>query len=116
MTLTYTWKLTGLAKKNITELGIDNAVIQTYWECQGEDAEGNIGVFTGATPLKNPDPESFTPYESLTEAMVLEWIMDEVITDDGIYWSHVQDRITAQIEAKKIESVSTDQLPWNGSE
>lgn len=112
--LTYTWKLTSLKKKSTTDVA--DAIVQTYWQKIGTDADGNTGTFSGATPfdLNTMDLENFTPFEELTESMVLGWIQD-VVTDD--YEQHVNACILEQIEAAKnpVEDVSEDSFPWSAN-
>ena len=93
MSLTYTWELTGLKKQSGD--GITDAVVQTYWKCTGTDADGNSGTFSGATPfdLNTIDPDNFTPYESLTEEMVLGWVEAAAAS----YMDHIDEQINKQI-------------------
>ena len=44
MSLTYTWKVTGIKTRDeVNEQGetLQNAVVQTYWQKIGTDADGN---------------------------------------------------------------------------
>ena len=111
MGITYTWKVTGLKTKNVTNtegVTLADAVIQTQWEITGTDEHGHKGIFAGAAPLsaENVPEANFIPLSSLTEAQVLTWIQ-AIVTDH--YWEHVQERIAKQIEEQEITTVS---LPW----
>ena len=107
MAITYTWAVTGM--KATTVAGQQDYVIQTYWTKTGTDENGNTGVFSGATPLTpNPDQPNFTPYDQLTQEIVLGWIQPVVV---GPYEDHVNDAIAAQIAAK-IDPVTEPPLPW----
>jgi hypothetical protein len=96
MAITYTWKLTSF--KKVTKLGLEDVVFQTYWEKVGTDEFGNTGKFVGATPFdpRQVDPDNFTPYESLTEEIVLGWIKNVVVGD---YANHVDKQIAKAIAA-----------------
>jgi hypothetical protein len=96
MAITYTWKLTSF--KKVTKSGLEDVVFQTYWEKEGTDEFGNKGKFVGATPfdLNQIDPENFTPYEDLTEEIVLGWIKGVVVDS---YEQHVNEQITKAIDA-----------------
>ena len=112
MAITYTWKLTSF--KKVTKSGLEDVVFQTYWEKEGTDEFGNKGKFVGATPfdLNQIDPENFTPYESLTEEIVLGWIKSIVV---GTYEEHVNEQIAKQISEKintQVEVTGTD-FPWS---
>lgn len=109
MSITYTWKITGLKTQNVGDK--TSAVVQTYWQKIGTDENGNQGTFTGATPFTvDPTDESgpFIPFEDLTEADVLSWIQTLVV---GNYQEHVDGKIAEQI-AFKLSPVEDNKLPW----
>jgi hypothetical protein len=107
MTITYTWGVTGM--KATTVGSESNYVVQTYWTKTGTDANGNTGTFSGATPF-TPDPQQsdFTPFDQLTQEIVLGWIQP-VVT--GSYEEHVNGVIAKQI-ADKVNPVVEPPLPW----
>jgi hypothetical protein len=110
MAITYTWKITGLKTKDVSE-DKPAAVVQTYWQKIGTDEDGNEGTFSGATPFTvDPSDESgpFIPFEELTEEDVLDWIKTVVV---GGYADHVNGQIAKQIE-EKISPVIENRLPW----
>ena len=79
MTMTYTWKITGLKTRDIIDK--PSAVVQTYWTKTGTDENGNQGTFIGATPFTvDPTDESgpFIPFDQLTEdesrGLMAEWL------------------------------------------
>lgn len=111
MELTYTWALTSLRKADAGDLS--NVIVQTHWTCTGTDADGNAGVFNGATPFDPDvvDPDNFHAYETLTEEQVLGWIKGIVVGD---YWDHVEGQIIRAVKAKinpPVEVVAQD-FPW----
>ena len=110
MAITYTWKITGLKTKDVSD-DKPAAVVQTYWQKIGTDENGNEGTFSGATPFTvDPSDESgpFIPFEDLTEEDVLDWIKTVVV---GGYADHVNGQIAKQIE-EKISPVVDNRLPW----
>lgn len=110
MATTYTWKITGLKTKDVSD-DKPAAVVQTYWQKIGTDENGNEGTFSGATPFTvDPTDESgpFIPFEDLTEEDVLDWIKTVVV---GGYEQHVNEQIAKQIE-EKISPVVENRLPW----
>jgi hypothetical protein len=110
MAITYTWKITGLKTKDVSD-DKPAAVVQTYWQKIGTDEDGNEGTFSGATPFTvDPSDESgpFIPFEELTEEDVLDWIKTVVV---GGYADHVNGQIAKQIE-EKISPVIENRLPW----
>lgn len=113
MSITYTWKITGIKTKNTN--GLTDAVIQTYWTKTGRDENGNEGVFSGATPIViSENTEGFIPFDQLTEEQVLEWIKPQVT---GHYEDHVNAQILKQIDEKVNDSSPRDvKLPWAPAE
>jgi hypothetical protein len=110
MAITYTWKITGLKTKDVSEEK-PAAIVQTYWQKIGTDTNGNQGTFSGATPFTvDPSDDSgpFIAFEDLTEENVLDWIKSVVI---GGYEQHVNEQIAKQIE-EKINPVVENRLPW----
>jgi hypothetical protein len=109
--MNYTWEITGIKRKNTSDLS--NVIVQTYWKKVGTDEDGNQGTFSGATPfdLSTVDPDNFVEYEDLTEEMVLSWIQSVVV---GGYEDHVNGVIAKQIE-DQVNPVTEDNgnsLPW----
>jgi hypothetical protein len=110
MTITYTWKVTSLKVRNISE-NKQNAVVQTYWQKIGRDENNNEGIFSGATPFTvDPTDNSgpFIPFEQLTEENVLDWIKTIVV---GSYEQHVHEQIKKQID-EKILPITEPRMPW----
>lgn len=112
MSITYTWEVTGMkAKDQGPHTGV---IFQTYWAKTGTDADGNKGVFSGATPFsaENVPVDQFVPMEQLTEEIVLGWIKSVVVND---YERHVNEQIQKQIDQKKANEADV-KLPWKPQE
>ena len=110
MAITYTWKVTSLKVKDVSDAR-PSAVVQTYWQKIGKDENGNQGTFSGATPFTldpNDDSGPFIPFADLTEENVLDWIKTVVV---GSYEEHVNGKIQEQID-EKINPVTEQSLPW----
>jgi len=116
MAYTYEWKLTALKKQSNNE--IENAVVGTQWKVKATDEFGNSAEFVGATPfdLHTIDPETFTPYETLTETQVLEWIKEYVSGSNRAtnYWDHIYGRLNKSLseQIRPITSVQDFEFPW----
>jgi hypothetical protein len=104
--MNYTWKVTGMKGINLPDQ--PNTIIQTYWTKTGTDEEGNEGTFAGATPFTSSsiDPDTFVPFNQLTEEIVLGWIQAVVV---GNYEEHVNAQIQKQIDSQRIIE---EPLPW----
>jgi hypothetical protein len=115
MAYTYEWKLTGIKKQNTDAL--DNVIVNTYWKLTGINENGESGSFAGATPLSlsSVNPDTFTTYESLTEAQVLGWVKD-IVSGSGPsnYWNHINSQIEKDINVHKYRSLTVMEadLPW----
>lgn len=110
MAITYTWEVTGLKVKDVSDTK-PSAVVQTYWKKIGTDENGNTGYFSGATPFTvDPTDDSgpFIAFEDLTEQDVIDWIKS-VVT--GGYEEHVNEKIQEQID-QIVNPISEPQLPW----
>ena len=111
MSMTYTWKVTGIKVRDEVNANGDTlpkAVCQTYWNKVGVDSNGNEGTFSGATPFTaaNIPADQFVPFDQLTEAVVLDWIKAIVV---GGYEEHVNGMIAKQISDKAI---TESNMPW----
>lgn len=110
MAVTYTWKITGIKVRDVSE-DKKSSVVQTYWQKIGTDENGNQGTFSGATPFTvdpNDDAGPFIPFEELTEQNVIDWIKTIVVES---YEDHVNQSIQEQIN-QKISPVTETPMPW----
>jgi hypothetical protein len=109
MSVTYTWKITGLRTK--TEGDNVDAVVQTHWKKTGTDEHGHTATFIGATPFTSANvPEGeFVAFANLTEETVLGWIQSAINADPS-YAAHIDERIQKKLD---YYHVSEPVLPWN---
>ena len=113
MSMTYTWKMKEskvMDETNSDGKVLKDAVVQTMWQKTGKDADGNEGVFTGATPLTaaSVSESDFKALNTLTEEQVLGWIKALVEPDTG-YVAHINEQILKDIERQKITQKA---MPW----
>ncbi len=71
--MSYKWQITGLKKApSIDELS--DVITHINFSYTGTDADsGESTAFTGTCPVSPPNSESFTPFNDVTEADVIEW-------------------------------------------
>lgn len=113
MAITYSWKVTNLKKVDELE-GNTNVVVHARWVRTGVDEDARTGEFQGSTPLRLPEPSgsgTFTDWNDITEAQVIEWVKGEIAANPG-YEEHIVQQITKQINAKKNPVVDVQMLPW----
>lgn len=113
MPLTLSYEITSLKVKdevNSDGVTLQNAVCQTYWKCTGEDADGNTGEFSGATPFSaaTVSEGNFTAFENLVEADVIGWVQ-AVVDGDAGYKAHIEEQIQRMIDASITQEAA---LPW----
>ena len=113
MSMTYTWKMKEIKVMDETNSDgkvLKDAVVQTTWTKTGKDADGNEGVFTGATPLTaaNVSEGDFKALNTLTEEQVLTWIK-AVVEPDADYVAHINAQILKDIERNKVTQKA---MPW----
>jgi hypothetical protein len=109
--MNYTWEITSIKKKDTENLS--DVIFQVYWKKIGTDENGNIGEFSGATPLDvdNLNNNEFSNYENLTEEIVLGWVKSIVIGD---YERHVNDQIKRKINLQINSEINS--FPWSSPE
>lgn len=116
MSFTYTWKINSLkVRDEVNSDGetLPKAVCQTYWKVTGEDANGNTGEFSGATPFSaaNLTAAQFASFDSLTEENVIGWIQN-IVNNDASYKAHIDGVIQRHIDETTEEEVDESSLPW----
>lgn len=82
MTTTFTWSVLDIdcvaQKNNNTDV-----VIKVYWRCVAEQLEGDTTYSTFVdrnTDIEIDENDPFIPYNQLTEAVVLGWVYEKIIT------------------------------------
>lgn len=105
--VTYTWKLTGMKAND------DGAIFQTYWNFTGTHKDGREGTFPGATPfdVSKLDTKKMIQYENLTEETVLEWIQNEVNSNET-YKAHIEQKVQEQINSQAAKETTVENFPW----
>lgn len=102
----YTFKVNRMSATDTTEF--QKAVVVVDWVKIGTDENGLTGEYYGINQfdITSISPESFTPYEDLTEEIVIGWIKDKIFDD-----SYVNRMIDDQIKKKKNPQYNVN-LPW----
>jgi hypothetical protein len=102
--ITLSWIIERLLVKP-TEGSLTDVVITADWRCNGTD-ETYSGTCYGSCSFQPPSG-SFTPYEDLTEAQVLNWCYE-----NGVDQAAIEANVTQQIENQINPPVVTLPLPW----
>ena len=102
--MTILWIIERLLVKP-TEGSLTDVVITADWRCNGTD-ETYSGTCYGSASFA-PPTGSFTPYDKLTEAQVLDWCFA-----NGVDKKAIEANVTAQIENQINPPVIAPPLPW----
>jgi hypothetical protein len=110
--MTILWLIERLLVKP-TEGSLTDVVITADWRCNGietigtgDDEQTYSGTCYGSCSFAPPSG-SFTPYEDLTEAQVLNWCFAS-----GVDKTAIEANVTAQIENQINPPVIAPPLPW----
>jgi hypothetical protein len=88
-----------------TEGTLTDVVITADWRCNGSQDQYS-GTCYGSTSFAPPSG-SFTPYDQLTEAQVLNWCFS-----NGVDQAAIEANVTAQINNQINPPVVVLPLPW----
>jgi hypothetical protein len=102
--ITLSWIIERLLVKP-TEGTLTDVVITADWRCNGSQDQYS-GTCYGSCSFAPPSG-SFTPYEDLTEAQVLNWCFAS-----GVDKTAIEANVTAQIENQINPPVIAPPLPW----
>jgi len=105
---TYTWNVTALYTETIA--GEQNYVVIANYEVVGVDGEYTASL-SNIARFSTENVDNFTPYEDLTNEIVIGWIQAELGTDgvDNLY-ACIQGQIDSQINPPVVPQNTP--LPW----
>jgi hypothetical protein len=102
--ITLSWIIERLLVKP-TEGTLTDVVITADWRCNGSQ-DNYSGTCYGSASFA-PPTGSFTPYDQLTEAQVLDWCYA-----NGVDQKVIEANVTQQIENQINPLVIAPPLPW----
>jgi len=102
--MTINWIIERLLVKP-TEGSLTDVVITADWRCNGSQDQYS-GTCYGSCSFA-PPTGSFTPYDQLTEAQVLNWCYS-----NGFDQSAIEANVTQQIENQINPPIIAPPLPW----
>ena len=73
--INYKWTISALDCA-VAQDGLENVVKTVHWRYSGEDSNGNKAELYGAETVPNPNPEEFKAYETLTQEVVENWLVN----------------------------------------
>ena len=102
--ITISWLIERLLTKPV-EGSLTDVVITADWRCNGSQ-ESFYGTCYGSCSFA-PPTGSFTPYDQLTEAQVLDWCFA-----NGVDKTAIEANVSLQIENQIHPPVVSLPLPW----
>jgi hypothetical protein len=96
MVVSHTWNIVSLEYTDAD--GFARAVNQINWVCVSDDGAGHTW-YNDSPPkrLDAPDPNNFTPFDTLTEATVIAWLgVDFIAEQEAINSAAIQKLIDAE--------------------
>ena len=105
---TYTWNVTALYTETIA--GEQNYVVIANYEVVGVDGEYTASL-SNIARFSTENVDNFTPYEDLTEEIVIGWIQTDLGVDgvNNLY-ACIQGQIDSQINPPVVPQNTP--LPW----
>ena len=109
-----TWNVVSLDSTK-TVGSLSDVVTSVHWNVSdsetvgsGDSAVVHTGYLYGVVNLADPDPSSFTAYDSITKDNAITWVKAALGSDEV---TSLETQIAAQITESKTPTVSSG-VPW----
>jgi len=103
MATTFTWNIVNLERQTA-----DGVVFMVHYTVNAEDGTYSAGAY-GSLGLEAPEPGSMTPFDSLTEEVVVGWVKgkfgDEKVTE-------IEAALQEQLNQKHAPTKAAG-VPWS---
>lgn len=86
----------------------DGYVYTAHWTVSLEE-EGETASSYGSVGFSDPDPDSFTLYDQLTEEQVVNWVLSALGIDQVV---SIEEALHNQIQ-QKINPTDASGIPWS---
>lgn len=111
MNTNYTWKISGMTCYP-EHAGQQNVVFNVDFNCNG-DREYSGSTYYGnifrSVNVQHISGSTFIPYDQLTEAEVLQWVLDELGFNNV---ENIQNSVEQQIDDQINPPTIAKPLPW----
>lgn len=103
--ITFNWTISA-AEREVNLDGLENVIKTLHWVYRGTDENGITAETYGLTAIGNPNPESFTPWQEVSDQVAIGWLEGILSTTpalmpEGAETSPTQlERLQANIEAQ----------------
>ncbi len=106
--INYTTAIKGV-KYHKVEGSLQNVIKWVTVIKTGKHKDGYIGDFWDKLEFETPHESQFTPYESITEPMMMSWIDSHPSEFNKKSEEYISNYIQQQIDSNEVE---TEQLPY----
>ena len=97
---THTWSIANLQRQVEGD-----GVVVAHWRLNSTDETNSASAYGTTSHSPNPDSESYTAYEDLTEENVLDWVWLQIDKDA------TEERLEAKIDLLN-NPITASGLPW----
>lgn len=111
MIITTTWSITRMEVKENYD-GLEDVVFTVYYNVQSQSDGINpqTSTYNGNVVLQLPNSSQFTPFSSLNEGQVLDWVKDQL---GPLQVANIQNSLTREVSYNTDPSGwITPPLPW----
>ena len=102
MSTTFSWNIANLERHTA-----DGAVFMVHYTVNSEDGTYSAGAY-GSLGLEPPEPGSMTPFDSLTEEVVVGWVKDN-LGEEKV--AEIEAALQAQLDEKHAPTKAAG-VPW----
>lgn len=106
--ITYTLKINSV-KYHKVEGNLQNVIKSLSVTKVGVDSEGNASEFEYKLEFETPHESQFTPFEQITEDMMLSWIDSHPYGFNKKSEEYISAAVKQQVDSNEVE---TDKLPF----
>ena len=104
MAITYTWDVKTMDTA-VSEDGLSDVVKIIHWRYTAQE-ETYFATVYGTIGVDAPNPDQFTPFDSLTEEQVISWV------ESKLDMNEIKSSLEKQIDNQKAPPIVTKQGNW----
>ena len=103
--ITFNWTISA-AEREVNLDGLENVIKTIHWTYRGTDENGVTAETYGSTAIGSPNPESFTPWEEVSDQVAAGWLEGILSTTPALMPEEAEtsptqlERLQSNIEAQ----------------
>ena len=103
MATEFNWRIAQLERTTA-----DGVVFTAHYTIDARDEAYSAGAY-GSIGLEQPDPEDISPFDDLTEELILGWVKEKLGGDEKV--EEIEEALQAQLDEKHAPTKAAG-LPW----